>query len=195
MNLLLITADQWRADCLSAEGHPCVRTPRIDALAAAGVRFRRHFAQATPCGPSRASLHTGLYAMNHRSVTNGTPLDARHSNLAAELRKAGYRPVLFGYTDMSHDPRALPPDDPRLCTYEGVYPSFEIGLYLPENNAAWLDHLAHRQGRRPTLDDVFGGPLGAPAPTPPRTARPPFWPIVSSPGSSSAMTTARGARI
>jgi arylsulfatase A-like enzyme len=164
MNLLLITADPWRADCLSAEGHPCLRTPHLDALAARGVRFRRHFAQATPCGPSRASLHTGMYAMNHRSVTNGTPLDARHSSLAAELRKAGYRPFLFGYTDMSTDPRGLPADDPRLCTYESVYPGFEIGLYLPEDNAAWLEHLARRQGRRPRLEDLFGGPLGTPAP-------------------------------
>jgi arylsulfatase A-like enzyme len=166
MNLLLITADQWRADCLSAEGHPCVRTPHLDALAERGVRFRRHFAQATPCGPSRASLHTGMYALNHRSVTNGTPLDVRHTNLAAELRKAGYRPVLFGYTDMSHDPRALPAGDPRLRTYEGVYSSFEIGLYLPEDNAAWLDHLERRHGRRPGLAELFGGPLGAPAPYP-----------------------------
>jgi arylsulfatase A-like enzyme len=164
MNLLLITADQWRADCLSAEGHLCLRTPHLDALAARGVRFRRHFAQATPCGPSRASLHTGMYAMNHRSVTNGTPLDRRHSSLAAELRTAGYRPVLFGYTDMSADPRGLAADDPRLRTYESVYPGFEIGLYLPEDNAAWLDHLARRQGRRPSLEDLFGGPLGAPAP-------------------------------
>jgi arylsulfatase A-like enzyme len=164
MNLLLITADQWRADCLSAEGHPVVRTPHLDALAGRGVRFRRHFTQATPCGPARASLHTGMYALNHRSVTNGTPLDARHTNLAAELRRGGWRPTLFGYTDLSHDPRGLAAGDPRLCTYESVYPSFEIGLYLPEDNAAWLDHLERRQGRRPSLDELFGGPLGAPAP-------------------------------
>jgi arylsulfatase A-like enzyme len=90
----------------------------------------------------------------------------RHTNLAAELRKAGYRPVLFGYTDMSHDPRALPADDARLRTYEGVYSSFEIGLYLPEDNASWLDHLERRHGRRPSLGELFGGPLGAPAPYP-----------------------------
>jgi arylsulfatase A-like enzyme len=166
MNLLLITADQWRAECLSVLGHPCLKTPHLDALARRGVLFRRHFAQATPCGPSRASLHTGMYALNHRSVTNGTPLDARHSDLAAEARTAGYRPVLFGYTDMSHDPRALPAGDPRLLTYEGIYPSFEVGLYLPEDNAAWLAHLERRRGRRPSLKELFDGPLGDPAPYP-----------------------------
>ncbi len=76
-NILLITADQWRGDCLSAVGHPVVRSPHLDALAAEGVLFERHFANAVPCGPSRACLHTGMYLHNHRSGTNGTPLDRR----------------------------------------------------------------------------------------------------------------------
>ena len=83
MNVLLVTADQWRGDCLSCLGHPAARTPNLDRLAADAVLFERHFTQATPCGPARASLHTGLYALNHRSITNGTPLDARHETLAS----------------------------------------------------------------------------------------------------------------
>ena len=98
MNVLFIIADQWRGDCLSSVDHPCLQTPNLDRLAADGVLFGRHFAQATPCGPSRASLYTGMYLQNHRSVNNGTPLDARHSNIALEARKAGYDPALFGYT-------------------------------------------------------------------------------------------------
>ena len=121
-NVLLITADQWRADCLSSRGHPCVQTPHLDALARDGVAFLRHYCQAVPCGPSRASLHTGLYLMNHRSGTNGTPLDRRHENWAQIVRGAGYDPVLFGYTDTSPDPRDYPADHPVLTTYEGVLP-------------------------------------------------------------------------
>ncbi|HEX6142965.1 MAG TPA: alkaline phosphatase family protein [Geminicoccaceae bacterium] len=166
MNVLLITADQWRADCLGAAGHPLVRTPALDRLAADGVRFTRHFTQATPCGPSRASLHTGLYALNHRSITNGTPLDARHTDLSAEVRRAGYRPVLFGYTDRSHDPRQLPADDPRLRTYEGVYDGFEVGVGSDESYAAWRAHLERRTGRAFRLGELFGGALGEPAPYP-----------------------------
>ena len=60
-NVLFITADQFRGDCLSAAGHPVVRTPNLDRLAAGGVSFRRHFANAAPCGPSRAGLYTGMY--------------------------------------------------------------------------------------------------------------------------------------
>jgi arylsulfatase A-like enzyme len=80
-NFLFITADQWRAECLSVLGHPTVKTPNLDALAADGVLFRNHFAQCIPCGPSRASIFTGMYLQNHRSLENGTPLDARHTNM------------------------------------------------------------------------------------------------------------------
>ena len=74
-NVLFITVDQWRGDCLSCMGHPVVETPNIDALAAGGVLFANHWANAAPCGPSRACLYTGMYMQNHRSVANGTPLD------------------------------------------------------------------------------------------------------------------------
>jgi len=140
LNVLFITVDQWRGDCLSSAGHPVVRTPNLDRLAAGGVSFRRHFAQAAPCGPSRASLYTGMYLMNHRSVLNGTPLDARHTNVALMARGLGYDPALFGYTDTSVDPRTVGPDDPRLRDYEGVLPGFDPVGYLPEGNpVAWIE--------------------------------------------------------
>ena len=59
VNVLFITLDQFRGDCLSAAGHPVVRTPNLDRLAAAGVRLSRHYSQAAPCAPGRASLYTG----------------------------------------------------------------------------------------------------------------------------------------
>jgi arylsulfatase A-like enzyme len=136
-NVLFVTADQWRGECLSALGHPVVRTPALDALAGQGVSFRRHYAQAAPCGPSRASIHTGLYLQNHRSGTNGTPLDARHTNWALEVRRLGYDPVLFGYTDTSRDPRTLDPAHPLLRTYEGPLPGIRPVVLLGENPIAW----------------------------------------------------------
>jgi arylsulfatase A-like enzyme len=148
-NVLLITADQWRGDSLGAAGHPLLRTPAIDALAAAGVCFLSHYAQAAPCSPGRASLYTGLYQMNHRVLRNGTPLDARHDNIAKALAREGYRPTLFGYTDQAVDPRTTTPDDPRLTTYEEVLPGFEVAVKLPEDNAAWFAWLQARGHRQP----------------------------------------------
>ena len=141
MNVLFITADQWRGDCLSALGHPCLKTPNLDRLAREGVLFQRHYAQATPCGPGRASLYTGLYLHNHRSVVNGTPLDARHTDVALEARKAGHEPVLFGYTDISPGPRAHVPGDPALSSYEELLPGLTPVVWLKDDQLAWLADL------------------------------------------------------
>lgn len=144
-NVLLVTLDQFRADCLSTAGHPLVRTPALDELAAAGVRLTRHYSQAAPCAPGRASLYTGMYQMNHRVVANGTPLDARFDNVAKAARRAGYDPVLFGYTDQSIDPReATGPDDPRMQHYSGILPGFRPVLHIPDDHQVWLDWLAER---------------------------------------------------
>ncbi len=138
MNVLLVTLDQFRGDCLSAAGHPVVRTPNLDRLAAGGVRLTRHYSQAAPCGPGRACLYTGTYQFNNRVVGNGTPLDFRFDNVARAARRAGYVPTVFGYADQALDPReATGPDDRRLSTYQGFPPGFEVGLDLPDEQDAW----------------------------------------------------------
>ncbi len=136
MNVLLITLDQFRADMVD---HALVATPSLDRLRVSGVHFARHFAQAAPCAPGRASLYTGMYQANHRVVGNGTPLDHRFDNVARLARRAGMTPVLFGYTDQGIDPRmATGPDDPRLEDYSGVLPGFDLGLWMPDSQAPWL---------------------------------------------------------
>lgn len=165
--VLLLAGDQWRAECLSAVGHPVVRTPSLDALAAEGALFERHFTQASPCGPARASLLTGLYLMTHRSGRNGTPLDDRFTNLAREARRAGLRPFLFGYTDTSADPRTRPAGDPALRTYEGILPGMDRAVQMPTELEPWRTYL--RAKGYPSHDDVWDyfepadGRLGGPA--------------------------------
>jgi arylsulfatase A-like enzyme len=145
-NLLFITADQWRGECLSALGHPTVQTPHLDTLAEDGVVFKNHFAQCSPCGPSRASMYTGMYLQNHRSTQNGVPLDARHTNIALEMRKLGYDPTLVGYTDTTRDPRYFSAGDPVLKTYEGILPGFDRVLAMPSTSQPepWARWLAQR---------------------------------------------------
>ncbi len=141
LDIIFITADQWRGECLSLLGHPMVKTPNLDALAGEGTLFRRHYANAAPCGPSRASLHTGMYLQNHRSGTNGTPLDARHTNWAKEVAKVGYDPVLFGYTDTSQDPREAKENDPWLNTYEGPLPGIRPVCMFGSWPVQWVEYL------------------------------------------------------
>ena len=141
LNILFITADQWRGDSLGYAGHPLVKTPNVDALASDGTAFLRHYSNAAPCSPARACLYTGHYQMTNRVVRNGAPLAHRFDNIALAARRAGYRPTLFGYTDQSADPTVLPASDPRLRTYEGVLPGFDVRVRLPEDEKPWLSWL------------------------------------------------------
>ncbi|MES0024426.1 MULTISPECIES: alkaline phosphatase family protein [unclassified Mesorhizobium] len=163
-NILLISCDQWRGDCLSAAGHPVVKTPNADALAAEGVLFKRHYGGAAPCSPARACLYTGLYQMNNRVCRNGTPLDARYGNMALSARALGYDPTLFGYTDVSPDPRTMAPGDPRLKSYEGVLPGFSVRQFLPEHQKPWLSWLKARgvdtSAGSPGIHRPVGGEAG-----------------------------------
>lgn len=140
MNVLLVTLDQFRGDCLSCAGHPVVRTPHLDDLARQGVRFARHYSQAAPCAPGRACLYTGTYQLNNRVVANGTPLDDRFDNLARAARRAGFAPALFGYTDQAPDPRV--DTDRARWTYQGVLPGFDVELGLTDEQDAWREWLA-----------------------------------------------------
>ncbi|WP_420414705.1 sulfatase-like hydrolase/transferase [Roseibium sp.] len=153
-NILLITADQWRGDCLGTVGHPVVKTPNLDAFAAKATVFEQHYATTAPCSPARASLYTGLYQMNHRVVWNGAPLDNRFDNIARAARRAGYTPTLFGYTDTSPDPRQHHPEDPELSTYEGVLPGFEVRQALPGHEKEWFSWLAARGHDPATFDTI-----------------------------------------
>ncbi len=121
-----------------------VRTPNIDALAKDGVVFPKHYTCSVPCGPSRATFLTGMYPQNHRMITNGTPLNRDFTNMALELRKGGFDPVMFGYTDITPDPRDRAPQDPALKSYEGVLPGFTVGAGLIEDNKPWLSDLKRK---------------------------------------------------
>ncbi|MBA3505298.1 MAG: alkaline phosphatase family protein [Betaproteobacteria bacterium] len=150
-NVLFITIDQWRADALGCAGNTRLSTPHLDSLARDGVRFGKHYANAAPCGPSRAVMLTGMYQHNNGAVRNGSPLDPRFTNLALESRKAGYDPALFGYSDTAADPRTHHPNDPALKTFETVMRGFSPELHLPELPFPWLAHL-RRQGYEFPLD-------------------------------------------
>lgn len=138
-NVLLIVVDQWRGDTLPMLGHH-VQLPNVSRLAAEGVTFAKHYTQAVPCGPGRASLLTGMYMMNHRAVQNTIPLDARHTNVAWESRKGGYEPALVGYTTTTPDPRYTNHNDPRFRVLGGEMDGWKLvgswGLKM-ESYFAW----------------------------------------------------------
>ena len=89
-NILMIMTDQHRADWLGCNGHPVVKTPHIDALAARGTNFS-NFNVATPgCMPNRASILTGRYPSVHGLRHNGLHLPVSETTFVEVLRAAGY---------------------------------------------------------------------------------------------------------
>ncbi|MEG0853150.1 MAG: sulfatase-like hydrolase/transferase, partial [Angelakisella sp.] len=65
LNLLLITADQMRGDCIAALGHPDISTPNLDMMVKNGVAFSSAFSATPTCIPARAALFTGLSQVGH----------------------------------------------------------------------------------------------------------------------------------
>ena len=175
MKVLILIADQLRADCLNGALAAHVYLPNLRAFQQEAVTFRRHYSVTNPCGPSRASILTGLYAMNHRSVRNGTPLAAGTPNLALEARALGYEPMLFGYTDTSQDPTAFAPADPILKTEEQVLPGMRemLEMRLMESYP-WRAHL-RAQGHELPEYRHFYDPISPDPNRAPRPDDPPFY--------------------
>ncbi len=96
LNVVLITNDQWRADCLGVAGNSVIRTPRLDAFAREGVMLENHFVQCPQCVPSRSALHTGRYPHVNRTPSNLYRLPDTEQTLATILGSHGYITAAVG---------------------------------------------------------------------------------------------------
>lgn len=96
-NIVFITTDQQRGDCLGCAGHPVLETPNLDQLASRGTVFSKAYAAVPSCTPSRAAIMTGMDQWNHGrlTMTGRDPL-AYPTTLPAELSKAGYHTHAVG---------------------------------------------------------------------------------------------------
>ena len=90
-DILLVTIDTLRADHCSAYGYGRPTTPRLDALAGAGVLFETAYAPMATTAPAHATMFTGLLPLWHGLVKNGYVLAPGHRRIAAALAEGGYR--------------------------------------------------------------------------------------------------------
>ena len=93
-NILLFITDQHRVDYLGCSGHPVLKTPHIDSIAARGTRFARFYVATPVCMPNRATLMTGRMPSVHGVRSNGSPLSLRTNTFVDALRTSGYATAL-----------------------------------------------------------------------------------------------------
>ncbi len=151
-NIVVLYADDWRADTLGAAGNAHVRTPHLDRLAAEGVRFSRMAVTTAICGVSRASLYTGQWMSRHGQRDFGPFKTLWADTFPARLRAAGYE---TGFVGKWHSG----PFDPSGWDFSRDYhrdhwharPKGGLVHVTRRNEADALDFLRGRDRDRPFL--------------------------------------------
>jgi N-sulfoglucosamine sulfohydrolase len=134
-NFVLIIADDVSFDDLGCYGHPTIKTPHLDALAAEGRVFDNAILTASSCSPTRCSLITGRYPHNTGAPELHVPLPTGQFLFPQALREAGYYTALVGKNHMG----------------AAVGPAFDavLGGGGPGNERNWVRQLRERPVEKP----------------------------------------------
>ncbi len=105
-NIVFIFSDDHAVRAVSAYGESLVATPNIDRIAAGGIRFDRAYVGNAICGPSRATLLTGLHSHANGFYSNewSGPFNGRQQTLPGLLHRAGYQTAVIGKWHLYSDP-------------------------------------------------------------------------------------------
>jgi arylsulfatase A-like enzyme len=95
-NVVLVMADDQGWGDTSYNGHPELKTPHLDKLAASGLRFDRFYTAHFNCSPTRASVMTGRHPHRMGTFGPGAPIRAQEITVAKVLQSAGYATGHFG---------------------------------------------------------------------------------------------------
>ena len=130
-NILLISADQHRADCFGFMGRK-IETPHLDQLAADGTYFDACITPSVVCQPARASILTGQLCRTHGVHDNGIDLDPAigEKGFAGAMAAAGYQTSYFGKAHFSTYHTYEPTGSPECLKSSKNYPEDWNGPYM-----------------------------------------------------------------
>lgn len=156
MNVLVLVSDDQRWDSLGAAGNEVIHTPRLDALAADGVRFTQARVTTSICMTSRASILTGQYMARHGVERFGKPIEpeAFAQTYHGLLADAGYWTGFVGKYGVG---RAREEDFDFVRDYQGRHWMQRDGqrVHVTElNRRDALEFLDQRPTDRPFLLSV-----------------------------------------
>jgi choline-sulfatase len=100
-NILFICSDEHGGPFVGSMGHPIVKTPNLDRLAASGVQFRNAYCGSPVCVPARASMMSGMFPSDVSSYCNSTPFRKPVPSWANRLREGGYECWATGKLDLT----------------------------------------------------------------------------------------------
>lgn len=95
-NLLFILSDEHNKKVLGCAGHPMIRTPHLDALAARGTRFASAYTNCPICVPARASFATGRYVHQVRCWDNAIAYQGEPASWGHRLMEQGHHVAAIG---------------------------------------------------------------------------------------------------
>lgn len=95
-NIVLLVGDDHGWDEVGYNGHPHVKTPTLDAMAASGLRFDRFYSAHPSCSPTRGSLLTGRHPNRYGTFAPNWSLRPEEISIAQLLGQAGYACAHFG---------------------------------------------------------------------------------------------------
>jgi choline-sulfatase len=95
-NVLLLMSDQHKRSCMGVAGDLVASTPNLDRLAGQSVRFTNAYCSNPVCGPSRASLMTGLFTHHLDAAGSAVGYSPRYKTVAHAFNSAGYVSALIG---------------------------------------------------------------------------------------------------
>lgn len=112
-NIVIFFADDLGYGDLGCYGHPTIRTPNLDRMAAEGMRFTQFYSAAPVCTPSRAALLTGRLPIRSGLTRVLGPraeggIQDSEVTIAEALKPAGYATACVGKWHLGHLPRYLP---------------------------------------------------------------------------------------